>query len=189
MHINAATRVIYPRTFRKDKREIFVDGEVYLDVAHRENQPFIVQTDKFNIEVKGTAFDVNAYSDESRSAVVLLRGKVLIHDSHNDQILMQPDELVAVDDGRIVDKKQVDASEYIAWTQSLIILHGDPLEEVCRKLQRFYGVPVRADASCAETLIYGKLDVSTPLTEVLRRISVATPLHYQEQNGVIELRR
>ncbi|MDR0938987.1 MAG: FecR domain-containing protein [Mediterranea sp.] len=189
MHINAGTRVAYPRTFGTDKRKIHVDGEVYLDIAHREHQPFVVQTAKFDIEVLGTAFNVDAYSDNSQATVVLLRGQVKILDSNRQEALMKPNELLAVNEGQIAEKKEVNAEEYIAWTRSLIFLHGEPLEEVCRKLYRYYGVPVETDASCAHIPIHGKLDISIPLKEILRRISVATSLNVQERGDTIRLQR
>lgn len=42
--VNASTRVIYPHEFKENLREIFVDGEVYLEVAHNKKAPFFVKT-------------------------------------------------------------------------------------------------------------------------------------------------
>ncbi|MEG2514244.1 MAG: FecR family protein, partial [Bacteroidaceae bacterium] len=42
--VNSGTRVVYPITFKQRRREIFVDGEVYLDVAHDTERPFLVRT-------------------------------------------------------------------------------------------------------------------------------------------------
>lgn len=42
--VNAGTRVIYPTEFEKDKREIYVDGEIYIEVARDEERPFYVRT-------------------------------------------------------------------------------------------------------------------------------------------------
>ena len=46
--VNAGTRLVYPTTFVKNQREIYVEGEVYLEVAPDKNRPFIVRTDNGN---------------------------------------------------------------------------------------------------------------------------------------------
>ena len=61
LYINSNTQVVYPKQFEKDKREIFVDGEIYIDVHPDPAVPFIVRTADFDVEVLGTAFDVKAY--------------------------------------------------------------------------------------------------------------------------------
>ena len=54
IYVNADTRVIYPAVFAKDKREILVTGEAYLDVTPDSSRPFIVKTNAFNVKVLGT---------------------------------------------------------------------------------------------------------------------------------------
>lgn len=77
LYINSGTKVVYPERFEKKHREIFVDGEIYIDVRRDEEAPFVVKTARFEVEVLGTAFDVKAYSKEdSYGEVVLLRGMV-----------------------------------------------------------------------------------------------------------------
>ncbi len=56
LHINAGTKVIYPKRFEKNRREIFVDGEIFIDVKRDESAPFIVKTAQFDVQVLGTAF-------------------------------------------------------------------------------------------------------------------------------------
>lgn len=45
--VNASTRVVYPHEFKDNLREIFVDGEAYLEVAHNKKALFFVKTKKF----------------------------------------------------------------------------------------------------------------------------------------------
>lgn len=42
--INSGSKVIYPRAFEGKYREIYVEGEVYLNVTHDTSKPFIVNT-------------------------------------------------------------------------------------------------------------------------------------------------
>ena len=62
--INSGTQLIYPSRFSSSKREIFVNGEVYLEVTKDANRPFIVKTEALDVKVLGTSFNVKAYTGE-----------------------------------------------------------------------------------------------------------------------------
>ena len=49
LYLNSDTKVVYPKQFDKDKREIFVDGEIYIDVRKNEKVPFFVRTADFDV--------------------------------------------------------------------------------------------------------------------------------------------
>lgn len=76
--VNAGTRVIYPAEFEKEKREIYVDGEIYIEVARDESRPFYVKTKNMNVRVLGTKFNVTAYESEYVQSVVLVSGSVQV---------------------------------------------------------------------------------------------------------------
>ena len=54
--VNSSSTVIYPNLFTGDKREIYVEGEAYLEVAHDSERPFYVKTQTMNVRVLGTRF-------------------------------------------------------------------------------------------------------------------------------------
>jgi hypothetical protein len=54
--------VIYPTHFERDQREIYVEGEVFLDVRRNEKAPFIVRTKDFQVQVLGTSFNISSCS-------------------------------------------------------------------------------------------------------------------------------
>ena len=70
MYVNAGTRVFYPAVFKKDKREILVEGEVFLEVEKDPSRPFIVKTNRFEVKVLGTQFNVCAYKEDAFTSVV-----------------------------------------------------------------------------------------------------------------------
>lgn len=76
MYYNSGSHVIYPSDFDKNKREILVEGEVYLEVAKDPKRPFFVKTKDFDVKVLGTTFNVSAYKDDAIASVVLVEGKV-----------------------------------------------------------------------------------------------------------------
>lgn len=184
LNINAGSRVIYPASFKKDKREIYVEGEVFLDVYRDEHAPFIVKTAGFDVEVLGTAFNIQAYKDENHASVALVRGAVKIKDGNNKEIQLEPNELASIEKGSLLGKRQVCADEYAAWTKGVLILHDEPLPEVFLKLERYYGEKIVFAAEHPVKPLHGKLDLHEGLEEILRLISVTAPVAYRKNNGV-----
>ena len=76
--LNARTSLSYPVKFGKNNRQVVLDGEAYFDVTKDKSKPFIVQTDNYNVEVLGTKFDVNAYSETGEFETTLMSGSVKV---------------------------------------------------------------------------------------------------------------
>lgn len=184
MHVNSGTRVIYPPIFTGERREIYVEGEVYLDVTPNKEKPFRVKTSQFEVEVLGTSFNVNAYKQNNQGEVVLVEGAVKLCDKHNKQVLLEPDNLITVYNGQAGDVKHVNAGDYTAWINGLLILHDEPLIDVFRKLDRFYDIPIVVDSAIQAKIVDGKLDLQLPLPELIRMISVVVPIDYQLNDGI-----
>ena len=167
MWINSGSKVIYPRAFKGDRREIFVEGEVYLKVSRDESKPFIVNTSAFDVEVLGTSFNVSAYKGDAHASVVLVEGAVDVKDAADKHVLMQPNERVQLDEAGELKKETVNALDYIHWVDGVWILNGKPLKEVLAYLSEYYGQKIVCDPSIADEAFYGKLFLNEELKKVL----------------------
>ena len=183
MHVNSGTRVVYPRVFADSRREIYVEGEIYLDVTPDKSRPFVVKTHQFNVEVLGTSFNVNAYKGKKQSEVVLVEGSVRLSDKYQKEVLMKPDNLVVVSEGRASRIKRVRAKDYTAWINGLLILHNEPLMSVFERLNRFYDIPIVVAPAIQTEIVDGKLDLRLSLSELVRMISVVVPIDCQIIDG------
>ena len=189
LHINAGTKVVYPKQFKRDRREIYVDGEVFIDVKRDESAPFFVKTSQFEIEVLGTAFNVSAYETDVHAEVVLLRGSVKLKDSKKQTMMLSPNQLAAINNGFITDKRNVNAQDYIAWTEGLLMLNGEPLERVFEKLERYYGKTIRYDADVRKLMVRGTLDLNCSFEEIMKRITVVVPIIYENKANEIIVKK
>ena len=63
VYLNSSSTLEYPTSFTGDSRQVVLEGEAYFEVTHDPDKPFIVKTSDMNIVVRGTSFNVNAYSD------------------------------------------------------------------------------------------------------------------------------
>lgn len=173
--INSGSKVIYPRSFKGEKRQIFVEGEVYLKVARNEAMPFVVNTSAFEVEVLGTSFNIVAYKNTAEASVVLVEGAVDVKDRSERHIKMQPNERVELNEAGISKKEQVDALRYIHWVDGVWVLEGRPLKEVLRYLTEYYGQTICCNPSIEDVPFYGKLFLNEELDRVLESIRQTLP--------------
>ena len=176
LHVNAGTRVVYPSVFEGKTREIYVDGEAYLEVQADKEHPFIVKTPGFSIRVTGTAFNVNAYKSMHKAEVVLVHGSITVTDSQRKEIQVTPSELLSLYDGAAVSKQTVDAEAYTAWTKGYFPLQGRNISDILQRLSLYYGKAISCGASVEALPLHGTIDLTVPLEKVLERIAKIHPL-------------
>jgi len=184
MWVNALTRVVYPVVFDSREREIYINGEAFLEVAHIDNCPFVVKTKTFYAEVLGTSFNVNAYETDEAKSLVLVTGSVKINDdvAKKKDILLVPNEMFTSAKG-IVQVKTVHADYYISWKSGLYQYESEPLGSILIRLSRYYGEEIAFDSQVADLRCSGKLDLKDRLDDVLQGIALTAPVIYRSGGG------
>ncbi|MDR1202880.1 MAG: FecR family protein [Tannerellaceae bacterium] len=188
MWVNSNTRVIYPVQFANGKREIFVEGEIFLDVSKDEKIPFIVKTQKIDIKVLGTQFNVSTADNGSISEVVLVSGKVEVKTNLNKKSILYPSQLFSYN--ALTDKsniKEVDISDYVAWKDGYYQFHQQSLDIVLKKITKFYGTQIEWDENVKGLTCSGKLDLKEDLASVLEILTKAAPVKIKKQNEIIHI--
>ena len=179
--VNSGTKLIYPAEFDPKKREIYVDGEVYLDVASKIDHPFVVRTGDMDVEVLGTQFNVEAYGSDIQKRVVLKSGSVAIRSGGRDQML-QPDEMYEkTEDQETVT--QVDVAQYISWVDGVYQYNNEKLDVILTRLSRHYGKEIIVDKDVAGLKCSGKLDLKENVEDVLNIITFVAPVLYTHHNN------
>lgn len=183
--VNSGTEVEFPSKFNKSTRDIYVNGEIYIDVNKSKKQPFIVHTATCDVEVFGTSFNVSAYGDDEETSVVLVEGSVKISTPDNS-VKMLPNEMVKVSAGNF-SKQEIDVSLYTSWVKGVFIFDGTPVSEVLKKVGRYYNISFSGAADIPDKKITGKLYLSENIDEVLSSISLLTSTTYKREDHVIKL--
>lgn len=184
---NCNTKIIYPEKFTGKQRKIYVDGEVYIDVAKDLNHPFIVESPGLEIKVLGTKFNIENRSD-SISIVVLVEGSIDLSTSKKQTIRLRPNDLVDIEKGEITELRKVDASDYISWVKGLRSVNGETMKNIISRLSEFYGVTIKCDDGLSEVKIYGKLDLRDSLHNVLSSINNIVPMEIKREGNSINLK-
>jgi len=187
MVANSCSRVLYPETFDGDVRRIFVDGEVFLEVAKDARHPFVVESRGFDVKVLGTTFNICNTSD-STASVVLVEGSVEVTTDSDSRVKLKPNDLVDLVNGEVSSLRQVDAVEYTLWVDGLLSLHGESLGSLLERLSGHYGLAIECDGSLSGVKVYGKLDLRDSIDDVLVAIKEIVPMEIEREGSLITMR-
>lgn len=137
--LNAKTRMEYPQSFKASRqRTVKVDGEAYFEVSKDKKKPFIVRTDKGNVEVLGTKFYISAYASTDVFETSLIEGKVNIRTA-DETLLLHPQDKAVLQNGRLV-RKQIEDMDVYRWREGLYCFKDLPFENVLKQLELYYDV-------------------------------------------------
>lgn len=145
--LNAGSTLKYSNKFNEKNRKVELNGEGYFEVTKKNGAEFIVQTNAYDVIVKGTKFNVSAYSDDAYASTTLLEGAVEL-DYQGKQIAVSPGEVLRLDleSGKFV-RSQVNAAQSKAWAENRIEFDDITLEELVAKLSRQYDVNIRLESN------------------------------------------
>lgn len=169
--LNADSKITYPRQFAHNERLIQLHGEAYFEVAKEKNRPFIVMTDREKVEVLGTHFNVNSYTEEVHSMVSLIEGKVKVSLANQQFEILNPGEQTKISRSTI-QKEKIDISESLAWKNGEFMFNKEPLSSVMRKLARWYDIDITVDPALKDLLIWGSVSRYNNFNEVLEIIKM-----------------
>jgi hypothetical protein len=175
--VNTGTTVTYPTEFAKDKREIFVDGEVFAEVFHDSKHPFIIKTEKLDVQVLGTVFNVSAYKEDKQTDVVLVSGLVNVKPKNGKPTLIKPSQLFAYTN-QSSTLRNVDVENYTSWHDGNYIFHNEPIENILLRLSRYYNVTMKLPSSASGITCSGKLELKDDLNHLLNGLSEITSMSY-----------
>lgn len=141
--LNSRSTLTFPGNFNGDVRNVKLDGEGYFAVAKNVEQPFIVETNKCNVRVLGTEFNVLAYSIDSIWETSLLQGSVeiLLPGSTTAGMRLVPNTMATLKANRLV-KGRIKEAEYFLWREGLLCFNNISVRDMIEKLKLYYGVDI-----------------------------------------------
>ena len=186
--LNAGTTLSYPTIF-DESRNVSLNGEAYFEVV-KNDTPFRVKTEYGEVEVKGTSFNVKAYTNENLQTT-LIEGSVVLRDiASRKEVTLLPGQLGELANDKIL-VKNVSTELYTSWTEGRIIFHKAYMPEVAERLERWYNVKIVLDKDPRLNKIWftGTLEMET-FSEVLELLKVTAPIDYSynENERVIKIK-
>ncbi len=180
--LNAGSKLLYPKKFSKNRRDIYVEGETYLEVEKDQSRPFYVHTAEFDVSVLGTKFNVNAYKEDLEKSVVLVEGSVEVGSDNNKQKLIPKEGIFYNKNSTII--KKVDTYAYICWKDGIMQIRNESLEHIFVRLEKYYGVKMKFDNFMSGKKYTGNLNLYESIDEVLHNLSLSTSFTFDHDKDL-----
>lgn len=194
VHLNAGTTLEYPVVFSHKDRRVKLTGEALFEVAHDAKHPFIVETFATDLRVLGTKFNVLADPDNELFSTTLIEGKVKVTNRNDpaESIIMQPNDMVVLENGRLY-KKRVSDFDDLCWTEGLIHLKKMPFDELMAIFERAFDVRIKIERETMPQInvMNGEIRISDGVDyalHVLQLVSSEFTYTRDEKTNVIVIR-
>lgn len=192
--LNKKSNLSYNEDFGKKSREIALDGEAYFDVAKNTSVPLIIHAGGIDIEVKGTAFNVNAYKENDGVAVALVRGAIAVTDRKNtkNSVLLRPNDKLFFLNTSTVESAFKIASlkpelilKEASWTADTLIFNKEKLVDLALKLEKKYDLKIEIRSEKLKERRFSGAFTTETIHQVLEALKLSYPLTYTVTNRLV----
>ncbi|SHF23683.1 FecR family protein [Pedobacter caeni] len=181
--LNNASALKYPATFTNvKKRSVELSGEAYFEVAKDQLHPFVVKTAEQEVEVLGTHFNINSYTDENSTRTTLLEGavKVSLVNGVLSRVIKPGEEVLNIQQQLKV--KPANIKDAVAWKTGYFRFNNENLESIMRQVSRWYDVDVVYEGNrneLASLTFWGIVSKEKNVSEVLKMIERAEKVKFR----------
>ncbi|SEO34155.1 FecR protein [Mucilaginibacter gossypiicola] len=180
VQLNAASSIKFPEYFTGANREIELDGEAYFEVAKDKAHPFIVKANGTQVQVFGTHFNINAYSDNPDITTTLLEGSVKMSKGTAAVMLLPGQQGTVNQNGSSIKVQKADVEANMAWINGFFIFHDQSIINIMKQVSRWYDVDIEyQDAQVQENEFGGTISKYKDIKELLDNIKLTGSIHYK----------
>lgn len=213
--LNSLTTLRYPAAFKGKTREVYLDGEAFFDVKKDHEHPFIVHTDKMNIKVLGTAFNIKSYFNDAKIETTLIRGsiEVTLTDRPSDRIILKPNVKLTLKS--TLAKKQAPHSKLLenvkydstgtsytltnlthfksndttivetSWVNNKLIFKDETFTDLATVMERWYGVKVAFKNDIAKNYRFTGIFEKESVLQAFEALQMIEPFSYKLKDETI----
>lgn len=180
--LNSGTTLQIPAGFSPSSRWVRLQGEAYFDVVSNPVAPFVVETERMDVRVVGTSFNINTGQDGQAVETVLASGKMELLDKKDRKLLigMLPGEKVTyLPETHELLVSPVDINVSTAWHLRQMIFENTSLREIVNKLSMLFDVNINLESKqLADRRYRCVINKEETLAEILEHLKYMTPLEY-----------
>ena len=202
VYLNAASSLSYPANFSKQQeRKVTLSGEAYFEVAKDKLHPFVVQTSGQQVQVLGTHFNINAYTNETVIKTTLIEGSVSVTPlsagsgsstaavkpvkAAKDAIILKPGQQSSLTKTEKLLVRDVDVQAEIAWINGKFVFEHENIRSIMRKISRWYNVDVIYEGDVENKALWGSISIYADVTKVLEVLAGTGAVRFEIRDNTI----
>lgn len=175
--LNSNSQLRFPENFTETKREVYLEGEAFFEVAKDASRPFLIHSGKVATEVLGTSFNIRMR--DSSTEISVATGKVKVTMDSVQEILLPYEKITVWEAEKKWERKQTSLVNELAWKNNTILLTNATLEEAARVLENWYGVTIEFEnESIKECRITGTYE-NESLRNILEAIKFSSTVDFK----------
>jgi len=182
--LNATSSIHFPTSFVGKERRVEITGEAYFEVAKNRDMPFVVTVNGAEVQVLGTHFNINAYSDEDNVKTTLLEGSVKFVSGDSINMLKPGQQSQLASNGMIKVLSNVDVEEVVAWKNGMFEFENAGIETVMRQLSRWYDVEIEYKGK-TDDLFIAEMHRNIKLSDALKALELTGKVKFEIQGKKI----
>jgi len=131
----------YRKSFKKESRQVKLDGEAFFDVVKDTLRSFSVSAGDMLVEVLGTSFNVEAHPESGIYNVIVEGGRVAVSnadDKNISAILTMGEKATFGDSGKSIFKSVNKDLNFNAWRTNKIIFENSDLDMIAATLSKVF---------------------------------------------------
>lgn len=188
--LNSETEITYPTRFVGNKREITLIGEAFL-MLQKIRKTFYVNANGMEVKVLGTSFNVSCYTADKTISTTLIEGSVSVKTENKKTVTITPSEQFTYNrDNAKTDIRIVNTELFTSWINGEYIFKDTALEEIVKKLQRWYDFSVNYEDESLKNNRYSLIvDRNTDIDHLLEVISYTSDIKLERTNNIINIKK
>jgi ferric-dicitrate binding protein FerR (iron transport regulator) len=182
--LNHSSSLKYPAMFNENFRSVELNGEGYFEVAHNSKMPFVVKTGKIHTKALGTTFNIMAYPDDDKIEISLINGQVVLQQAEQNEkeipiLKMKPTDLAIFQkSNNEISTRTINDDRYFSWREGKLIFNKEPMDEVAKKLSRWFNIEIQINDPELYDLTYTATFINETLPQVMYLIARVSPISY-----------
>ncbi|WP_282124898.1 FecR family protein [Marinifilum flexuosum] len=185
--LNGKAKLVYPRKFNDDTRNVSLEGEAFFDIAKNPNKAFIITAKDAEIKVLGTSFNVIAKDDKVE--VLVKSGKVRFSEINNKESVILEKGDFAILKESLLSKSLMNDDNYLSWKTQKMVFRSMELKEVAKVIERTYHVQIQFESNEIEKEQISTTFDQESLSHVLSNICMTFNLTYEKKGQTIILKK
>lgn len=197
--LNAGSKLIYGKDFGNGSREVTLSGEAFFDVAKNAGAPFIIHTNRMDVKVLGTRFNLKAYPEDEYTEAALIQGSIeaSLNSRPGEKIILKPTEKIQVTEetsslhqtsaganptmavGHLTYYAETaDAIVETSWMDNKLVFRDENFANLAEQMERWYGVSIKFADEHKKTLRFTGVFAQENIQQALQALQMTAAFNF-----------
>jgi len=183
--LNENSSLTYADDFNVTSRKVEFSGEAYFQVSRDEDKAFKVVSEETVVEVLGTSFNVDAYTDSDFVAVSVNSGKVALTSAKDGASVILEKGGYGYYDKKtgILNNSTPELNNSDYWRTGILVYDNDPLVKVVQDLEEQFRIDIGINENKIGDCRFTSSFQNAELEEVLEIISATMNLSLEKSSN------